>query len=172
MPALPCPLGARCHDGVDGATWKTVDIDFNFAKLLLDDHVKIAHENCAKGSHCSASAKQGPVMDHGENVNTVGPGGAQGGNFVNSSIHQSTFNLNTPRGYLFGTKYQKENILGRGSFGVTWKVRLIHGIGEFAMKEITYKEEGVIHMTKSLNNQLWRTPMKCMSYVMFLSTHA
>ena len=43
MPALPCPLGADCNKGPDGGTWFTVDIPFQEAKALLDDHVKVAH---------------------------------------------------------------------------------------------------------------------------------
>ena len=40
MPKLPCPYGARCKDGPQGAIWETIDIDFVEAKLLLDDHQK------------------------------------------------------------------------------------------------------------------------------------
>ena len=40
MPKLPCPYGARCKDGPQGAIWETIDIDFAEAKLLLDDHQK------------------------------------------------------------------------------------------------------------------------------------
>ena len=141
MPALPCPLGARCHDGEDGATWKTVDIAFDHAKSLLDDHLKYAHQNCA---NCAATSQQGPVNMTGEHeiVNTVGSGGAQGGNFVNSSIHQSTFNLHTSIEDL-NQKYQKETIIGKGSFGVTWKVRPVRGNREFALQTVICKEEEV-----------------------------
>lgn len=47
MPVLPCPLGARCTDGEDGATWKSVDITFEQAQVLVADHVKFAHQNVA-----------------------------------------------------------------------------------------------------------------------------
>ena len=148
MPALPCPLGARCHDGQDGATWKTVDVAFDHAKSLLDDHLKYAHQNCA---NCAATSQQGPVNMTGEceNVNIVGSGGAQGGNFVNSSIHQSTFNLNTSSEESFSQKYQKETIIKgdvKGSFGATWKVQAVRG-GEFVLQEITWKEGDVYFST-------------------------
>ena len=44
MPSLPCPLGARCTDGVDGMTWESVDVDFDQARKLVTDHVKAAHQ--------------------------------------------------------------------------------------------------------------------------------
>ena len=44
MPSLPCPLGTRCTDGVDGMTWESVDIDFDQARKLVADHVKAAHQ--------------------------------------------------------------------------------------------------------------------------------
>ena len=43
MPALPCPLGANCDAGPDNTMWFTVDIPFREPKLLLDDHVRITH---------------------------------------------------------------------------------------------------------------------------------
>ena len=43
MPVLPCPLGAQCHYGEDGGTWKSVDIPFEQARELSGDHVRIAH---------------------------------------------------------------------------------------------------------------------------------
>ena len=50
MPVLPCPMGARCTDGEDGATWKSVDIAFEQAQVLVADHVKFAHQNVAAGA--------------------------------------------------------------------------------------------------------------------------
>ena len=44
MPSLPCPLGTRCTDGVDGMTWESVDVDFDQARKLVADHVKAAHQ--------------------------------------------------------------------------------------------------------------------------------
>ena len=85
MPSLPCPLGARCYDGEDGSTWKTVDLPFEQAMILLECHVKYAHQNGGAGTDA----------DH-VNVNSVGSGGTQGGNFVNSQLHHSIFNLQTP----------------------------------------------------------------------------
>ena len=47
MPVLPCPLGARCTDGEDGAIWKSVDIAFEQAQALVTDHVRFAHQYVA-----------------------------------------------------------------------------------------------------------------------------
>ena len=55
MPALPCPLGAGCNKGPDGTMWFTVDIAFREAKVLLDDHVRIAH-------HQEVAAGDGPAQ--------------------------------------------------------------------------------------------------------------
>ena len=44
MPSLPCPLGARCTDGVDGMTWESVDVDFDQARKLVTDHVNASHQ--------------------------------------------------------------------------------------------------------------------------------
>ena len=44
MPSLPCPLGDRCTDGVNGTTWKSVDVDFDQARKLVADHVIVAHQ--------------------------------------------------------------------------------------------------------------------------------
>ena len=43
MPALPCPLGANCNAGPDNTMWFTLDITFREAKMLLDDHIRVAH---------------------------------------------------------------------------------------------------------------------------------
>ena len=43
MPALPCPLGANCNAGPDNTMWFTLDITFREAKMLLDDHVRVTH---------------------------------------------------------------------------------------------------------------------------------
>ena len=43
MPALPCSLGLDCKVGEDGGTWKTVDIPFDQAMVLLENHHKNAH---------------------------------------------------------------------------------------------------------------------------------
>ena len=46
MPALPCPLGANCNAGPDNTTWSTLDtldITFREAKMLLDDHIRVTH---------------------------------------------------------------------------------------------------------------------------------
>ena len=76
MPVLPCPLGSRCSEGDNGETWKTVDIDYEQAKELVVDHVMFAH----------------PSKANNLNVNK----GTEGGNFVNSSLHNPTFNIHTP----------------------------------------------------------------------------
>ena len=55
MPALPCPLGAGCNKGPNDDTWFTVDIPFREAKVLLDDHVRIAH-------HQEVTAGDGPAQ--------------------------------------------------------------------------------------------------------------
>ena len=44
MPSLPCPLGDRCTDGVDGKSWESVDVDFDQARKLVADHVIVAHQ--------------------------------------------------------------------------------------------------------------------------------
>ena len=44
MPSLPCPLGTRCKDGVDGMTWESVDVDFDQARKLVTDHVNASHQ--------------------------------------------------------------------------------------------------------------------------------
>ena len=45
MPALPCPLGIDCNKGPDGTLWYSIDIEFENAQKLVDDHVKFAHPN-------------------------------------------------------------------------------------------------------------------------------
>ena len=55
MPALLCPLGAGCDKGPDDTMWFTVDIPFREAKVLLDDHVRIAH-------HQEAATGDGPAQ--------------------------------------------------------------------------------------------------------------
>ena len=80
MPILPCPQGARCTDGEDGATWKSVDIAFEQAQVLVADHVREAHH-------------QGAVNDGVLNLNENK--GAQGGNFMNSKLENNTFNVHT-----------------------------------------------------------------------------
>ena len=76
MPVLPCPLGSRCTEGDDGATWKTVDIDFEQANRLVADHIKFTHSSISEYL----------------NVNK----GCEGGNFVNSSLNNPIFNIHTP----------------------------------------------------------------------------
>ena len=44
MPSLPCPLGDRCTDGVNGKTWESLDVDFDQARKLVEDHVIVAHQ--------------------------------------------------------------------------------------------------------------------------------
>ena len=60
MPALPCPLGADCNKGPDGGTWFTVDIQFQEAKVLLDDHVKVAHHQEAAAGDAPAAQQLRP----------------------------------------------------------------------------------------------------------------
>ena len=50
MPALPCPLGTRCTDGPDGGVWFTVDVPFEDARKLLEDHIKYSHQAAAAGA--------------------------------------------------------------------------------------------------------------------------
>ena len=47
MPALPCPLGTGCDKGPDGTIWKTIDVQFENAQKLVEDHVKFAHQAVA-----------------------------------------------------------------------------------------------------------------------------
>ena len=79
MPVLPCPLGVRCHDGEDGGTWKTVDIPFEQAMMLVDKHVQCSHQS------------DGAPGDR-LNVNK----GNQGGNFDNCDLQNPIFNINSP----------------------------------------------------------------------------
>ena len=50
--------------------------------------------------------------------NTVEAAGAQGGNFVNSTVNNVVFNIHTP-----GRNYQKIKVIGRGTFGNAWLVK-------------------------------------------------
>eukprot|EP00092_Neocalanus_flemingeri_P081075 GFUD01101200.1.p1 GENE.GFUD01101200.1~~GFUD01101200.1.p1 ORF type:complete len:106 (+),score=27.06 GFUD01101200.1:197-514(+) len=43
MAPLECPLAVDCNKGEAGAVWKTADLPFQEAKLLLDQHLKYAH---------------------------------------------------------------------------------------------------------------------------------
>ena len=62
MPKLPCPYGARCEDGPQGAIWETIVIDFAEAKSLLDDHQK-SHQFTVSPANNTA-LKQKRFIDH------------------------------------------------------------------------------------------------------------
>ena len=47
MPVLPCPLGVDCNKGPGGGIWQTVDMDY--ARELLTEHVRFAHQAAAAG---------------------------------------------------------------------------------------------------------------------------
>ena len=47
MPQLPCPLGVRCKDGPGESVWKSMDLEFDNAQKLVEDHVKFAHQAVA-----------------------------------------------------------------------------------------------------------------------------
>ena len=51
MPALPCPLGANCNAGPNNTMWSTVDITFREAKMLLNDNIRIAHNQEVPGGN-------------------------------------------------------------------------------------------------------------------------
>ena len=128
MTVLPCPLGIRCTDGEGGTTWKTVDVTFEQARLLISDHVKFAHQSGAS----AAPARQ----DSGLTLNKVGTGGTQGGNFSNSSLHKPTFNLDKSEGQAITQNYA---VMGRGNFVVS---RNNNG-SESGEKEITDQNQEV-----------------------------
>ena len=131
MPVLPCPLGARCHDGEEGGTWKTVDTDtFEQAMMLVDKHVECSHQ--------SDGAQPRPG-DH-VNVNK----GVQGGNFDNCDLQNPIFNIHTP-GRVLSQNYQKIRRIGKGAFGEAWivKPKNVNDINEFILKEIICAEQDV-----------------------------
>ena len=72
------------------------------------------------------------------NSNRVEAGGAQGGNFVDSQVHNNTFHIHSQGRKEFSLNYQKLKVIGRGSFGDVWKVKpkLVTVSEEFVMKEI------------------------------------
>ncbi len=110
MPVLPCPLGARCHDGEDGGTWKTVDIPYEQAKELLAEHVKLAHPT---GGGASDAPPQQPRPGNNVNVNK----GVQGGNVDNCDLQNPIFNLHTQGpGRVLSQNYQIIRFIGKGSF--------------------------------------------------------
>ena len=135
MPVLPCPLGVHCHYGEDGGTWKSVDIPFEQAMILVDRHVEFSH----KSDGASAAPAQRRPGDH-LNVNK----GVQGGNFDNCDLLNPIFNINS-QGVLFIQHYQKIRFIGKGSFGETWivKPKNVSDSKVFIMKEIPCTEENV-----------------------------
>ena len=54
MPSLPCPLGIDCKKGSKQGIWHTVDLPFQEAKQLLDDHVKFSHQLAVSAAGASA----------------------------------------------------------------------------------------------------------------------
>ena len=72
------------------------------------------------------------------NSNRVEAGGAQGGCFVDSQVHNNTFHIHSSGRKEFSINYQKLKVIGRGSFGDVWKVKpkLVTVSEEFVMKEI------------------------------------
>ena len=77
MPALECPLGAACDTGPESSIWKTQDVAMEHALILLENHMKYAHQNDG-------------VLNLNENK------GVQGGNFKDSKLENPTFNFHTP----------------------------------------------------------------------------
>ena len=72
------------------------------------------------------------------NSNRVEVGGAQGGNFVDSQVHNNTSHIHSSGRKEFSMNYQKLKVIGRGSFGDVWKVKpkLVTVSEDFVMKEI------------------------------------
>merc|ERR1712179_180073 len=57
------------------------------------------------------------------NSNRVEAGGAQGGNFIDSQVHNNTFHIHSSGRKEFSLNYQRLKVIGRGSFGDVWKVK-------------------------------------------------
>ena len=129
MPVHTCPLGSRCHDGEDGAPFKSAADTFEEARMLILDHVKFAHP--------TTPVQHDPVIKPGDNanINVTNNLGTMGGNFVNSNLKDTVFNIHHPE-----DKYFKLEVLGSGSFGVTWIAKHKSGKDKFAMKEIHFSE--------------------------------
>ena len=144
MPALECPLGARCHDGEDVATWKTQDVDIELALKLQETHMKYAHQATVPRPQQSGGASSDPIhKGPADNLNINK--GAQGGNFVKSQLNKPKFYIQSPRGSSLIQHYQKIRLIGVGSFGEVWivKPKNVHASQEFIMKEIPCTEENV-----------------------------
>ena len=75
--------------------------------------------------------------------NMVGEGGAQGGNFVHSSVHNPVFNIHTSGREKFSEHFQRIKKIGQGSFGEAWlvKPKNVTSVGAFIMKEIRCSEQ-------------------------------
>ena len=59
MPELPCPLGVRCKDGPGETVWKSIDVEFDNAQKLVENHVKFAHNQvAADGGAASMKAEK------------------------------------------------------------------------------------------------------------------
>ena len=76
---------------------KTQDVDRVLALTLLEKHMRYSHQVSAIGAHqksdgsSEALPQQRPVISP-ENLNV----NVQGGNFVNSHLHNNTFNIHLP----------------------------------------------------------------------------
>ena len=75
----------------------------------------------------------------GDRVNNiVEAGGAQGGNFVQSSVYNPVLNIHTSGREKFSQHFQRIKRIGQGSFGDAWlvKAKNVTSVGSFIMKEI------------------------------------
>lgn len=84
----------------------------------------------------ATSSQKDPVISY----NHLGAGAVQGGNFVNSSLHNPVFNIHATSGRnVFKKYYQKLKFKGRGTFGEAWIVapKNVNAGEELIMKEIS-----------------------------------
>ena len=74
------------------------------------------------------------------NQNRLEAGAVQGGNFVESVLHNPVFHIHESGREKFLQNYQKIKVIGRGSFGDAWlvKPKNVNSVDEFIMKEIPY----------------------------------
>ncbi len=157
MPALECPLGADCTKGLGGGIWKTAELPFEQALILIKEHTKYAHQATGTGTHQTDGASGAPTRrSTGDNLNVNQ--GAQGGNFDHCDVQNNTFNNYTPGGDLFSQNYQKMRFIGNGRFGEIWivKPKNVSDSKEFIMKEITEENakagRNEINMLKNCQN--------------------
>ena len=141
MPILKCPLGTKCTLGQNGGVWETEDVNIEHALKVQDQHMKYAHPETGDGASGPPAQLSAVMNTDNLNVNK----GVQGGNFVNSHVTNPVINIHAQEGLdTFDRKYHKIRVIGNGSFGVTWLVKLKPGIDQFAMKEITCSEKDIV----------------------------